>query len=99
MIDKVVSAEIPDKDQDPNLYELMTTHMIHGPCGFLNQSAICMFNGKRTKDYPKDFRTEKVEASDDYPKYQSRNMNSFLRDGNTIDSRLVVPYNPYLLRK
>ncbi|KAK3775190.1 hypothetical protein RRG08_057314 [Elysia crispata] len=32
MIDNNVSEEIPDRDTNPKLYELITTQNIHGPC-------------------------------------------------------------------
>ena len=32
-IDGIVSAEIPNPNQMPQLYRLVTEHMIHGPCG------------------------------------------------------------------
>lgn len=30
--DRLVWAEIPDRNADPDLYDLVTTHMLHGPC-------------------------------------------------------------------
>ena len=33
MIDKVISAEIPDPETHPRLYHLVTTMMVHHPCG------------------------------------------------------------------
>jgi len=41
-VDMVVCAEIPDKEQDPELYEIISTCMMHGPCGDCNPSAPCM---------------------------------------------------------
>ena len=45
-IDKGVCAELPYKDLDPDLMEIVLTNMIHGPCGRTNQSAPCMKDGK-----------------------------------------------------
>ena len=35
-VDRVVSAEIPDAQQQPRLHKLVETFMVHGPCGALD---------------------------------------------------------------
>ena len=37
IIDGKVSAELPSRQDNPRLYELVKTHMIHGPCGTWNR--------------------------------------------------------------
>ena len=32
-MDEVICAEIPDRDEDPELYNLVKDWMLHGPCG------------------------------------------------------------------
>ncbi|GMF34391.1 unnamed protein product [Phytophthora fragariaefolia] len=53
IIDKLVSAELPDPETNPQLYETILTCMIHGPCGAANPSCACMKDVKCTKGYPK----------------------------------------------
>ena len=39
---KVVSAELPDKDRSPVLHNLVVIHMTHDPCGHSNPNAPCV---------------------------------------------------------
>ena len=35
-IDDVICAEIPDPTVDPELHQIVTCNMVHGPCGSIN---------------------------------------------------------------
>ena len=58
MLDKVISAQIPDPETHERLHKLVTTHMVHKPCGAANPNAPCMKDGKCSKGYPKPFQAE-----------------------------------------
>lgn len=43
-VDSCISAEWPDPDTQPKLFETVKRCMVHGPCGALNPTAPCMEN-------------------------------------------------------
>ncbi|OWZ04998.1 Helitron helicase [Phytophthora megakarya] len=71
-VDRLVSAELPDKEKHPELYETVISNMLHGPCGQQNPNCPCMKNGKCSKKFPKVFADETVMADDKYPTYMRR---------------------------
>lgn len=99
-IDKIIFAEIPHQDDQPELYNLVKSHMIHGPCGNANRAAPCTKDGKCTKYFPKKFQPETIVDQDGFPVYRRRNNgHTITKNGIQMDNRHVVPYNPMLLRK
>ena len=40
--DKIISAELPDKDDNPELFETIKTQLIPDPCGVINPDSPCM---------------------------------------------------------
>ena len=67
-IDEIISAEIPDPSEHPELYEIVMKNMIHGPCGDW-----CMVDGKCSKYFPKSFQEETEIYDNGYPTYRRRN--------------------------
>ncbi|XP_076908678.1 uncharacterized protein LOC143565661 [Bidens hawaiensis] len=66
-VDKFITAEIPNKDSDPDLYKLVSDHMIHGPCGDANPKCTCMVNKKCSKSFPKMFNDDTAVDSQGFP--------------------------------
>ena len=99
-IDRVICAEIPDPDEDLELYNLVKSSMIHGPCGVQNPSSVCMEDGACKKNFPKPFRDETAENINGYPAYRRRNDGRTVQVGRLVaDNSYVVPYNPDLIKK
>jgi len=99
MIDKVISAQIPDPETHPRLHALVTKMMVHNPCGDANPNAPCMKDGKCSKGYPKEFVEETSLAHDGYAIYaRPNNGRTFTTaNGTVIDNRWIVPYCPLLI--
>lgn len=108
-IDEIICAELPSPTTQPQLYEVVTTTMLHGLCGGENLSAPCMTKKylgdipKCSKHFPREFQSQTMIQADGYPFYRRRNNGQeFIRyneQGEIIkraDNRWVVPYNPYL---
>ena len=112
MVDNIVCAEIPDRDLNPELYKVITSNNIHGPCGNVNINCPCMVGDeverKCSKNFPKALVENTVLSQQNYPQYKRRSP----EDGGNIhqvnrgtaanpnvfhvDNSWVVPYNPFL---
>ncbi|KAG3064648.1 hypothetical protein PC121_g11614 [Phytophthora cactorum] len=104
IIDKMVSAELPDKEKNPQLYETVITCMIHGPCGAAYPNAVCMKDGKCTKGFPKPLSEVTKGNVAGYSVYRRRRRAAGVvlingKEYNEPINQWVVPYNPYLSQK
>ena len=67
MFIKIISAALPDKDDDPELFETIKTQLIHGLCGVINPDLPCMQDKKCIKQYSKPYLRETQTDNDVYP--------------------------------
>ncbi|XP_031116687.1 uncharacterized protein LOC116020348 [Ipomoea triloba] len=99
-IDKMIAAEIPDKEVDQEYYKCVEEFMVHGPCRNVRKQSPCMVNGRCSKHFPKKFVDSSTFDEDGYPIYRQRDDGRFvMKSGIQLDNRFVVPHNRYLLLK
>lgn len=100
-VDKIISAEIPDKRHDPEGFKLVEQFMIHGPCGKENPNLACTQNEICTKGFPKPYTPETKFGDNGFVTYRRRqdDTNSISKGSTKLDNRHVVPHNLPLLKK
>ena len=81
-VDSVISAEIPNREELPLLWDTVSSSMMHGPCGADNPANVCMRGNECSKDFPKDFRDLTDVNVRGYPKYQR------MQGGRTVEKRV-----------
>jgi len=99
--DSLVSAKIPDSIRHLEAYEMVTSCMVHGPCGLDFLNAQCMEQGKCKKRYLRSFSEETRCDVDGYPEYRCRQTRIFVdpKTQRVVDNRWIVPYNFHLATK
>ena len=98
--DSVICAEIRDKDEDPELYEIIGKCYMHGPCGSLDPKWSCMKDGRCKNRYPREFQDVTTNSENGYPLYCRRNNGRTITcRGHELDNRWVVPHVRALARK
>ncbi|KAF8077404.1 hypothetical protein N665_1040s0008 [Sinapis alba] len=100
-VDKIISAELPNKESDLEAYELVTKHMMHGPCGVIKPRSPCMENNLCTKKFPRPYNDYTSIDQSGYVLYRRRkDENAFvLKDGVQLNNTSVIPHNVELLKK
>ncbi|CAJ2662661.1 unnamed protein product [Trifolium pratense] len=99
-IDRIISAELPDSKLYPRLADVVSSYMMHGPCGGARLSSPCIDGVRCTKIFPKAFKQTTTIDDEGYPRYRRRDTGIEIeKQGVYLDNRYVVPYNPYLLIK
>jgi hypothetical protein len=81
IIDRFISAEIPDKELDPADDAAVENYMIHGSCGELNRNSVCMEGNKCTKHFSKSFNPETTVDEEGFPVYRRRDDGKVIKKG------------------
>ena len=98
IVDRNVSAQLPDPETDLVYFTAVTKHMIHGPCGIRNPGHYCMKNGACRFDYPKRLQDATSIPADGYTALARPFGRSVVISPTfTADNSWVVPHNRYLL--
>ncbi|CAF1705692.1 unnamed protein product, partial [Brassica napus] len=99
-IDRIISAELPDKEKDLETFGLVEQDMIHGPCGKDSKTSPCMENGVCTKKFPRSYVTHTQVNDSGYILYRRRQTEQFVNKGTIkLDNKFVVPHNLQILKK
>ena len=99
-IDRCISAEIPDPEQDPELNKLVKEFMMHGPCGPDYRNCPCMVGDTCSKHFPMQFTENTFIDENGYAQYKrTANSRTVSKSGADLHNGYVVPYNPLLLKR
>jgi hypothetical protein len=94
VVDDIISAQWPDPETQPCLFEAVKKFMVHGPCGLLN--APCMKDGKYIHGYPKPFQLHTTMDHDGYPHYvRPDNGRCYEVRGFMLDNHWIIPFNAF----
>uniref|UniRef100_A0A0R0KM79 Uncharacterized protein n=1 Tax=Glycine max TaxID=3847 RepID=A0A0R0KM79_SOYBN len=100
LLGDVLAFEIPDAIEQPQLYECVKNHMMHGLYGHANRKLLCMKDEKCFLDvFQKKLPAEIVVDQDGYLVYRRHNDEKYIEKNHVaLDNRYVVSYNPNLLK-
>jgi hypothetical protein len=96
-IDSIVSAEIPDPYEDPELYDLVGTHMLHPRCDINTHHGCRHDENDKLCDcrryFPKQMSPSTIIVTDGYPIYKRRGRFTLTKRDVIMTDNWVVPYN------
>jgi hypothetical protein len=94
-VDQIVSAEVPDPQLCPELYQLCSDFQIHSPCDLDDQCG-CRQGKPCKRHFPKDMCRTTSIMNNAFPKYRRRGLHSCKVKDRMVSDDWVVPYNPTL---
>ncbi|SGY56310.1 BQ5605_C006g04125 [Microbotryum silenes-dioicae] len=102
--DKIVTAEIPDRNKFPALFETITNSMLHRKCDRPGKHTCHDDHGKCTKQFPKRLQPRTTSKDGGYPHYRCRGIHQYVKFPGTAQEEVytdanVVPTNLFLASK
>jgi hypothetical protein len=99
-VDRFISTEFPDENVQPDLHDIIKTHMVHGPCGVAHYSPCLNHKNECSKGFPKPFQQETEISGVSYVKTRRRDTGISVNVRNTaVDNRSIVSYSPFLSKR
>jgi hypothetical protein len=100
MVDAFISAQLPNPADDPIGYEVISSFMVHGPCGTGVTYSPCLVDGKCSKFYLKQFCGRTTILENGFAQYaRPHNRLVVNKNGIDVDNRFMVPHNVDLVVK
>jgi hypothetical protein len=57
-VNRFISTEFPEENDQPDLHNIIKTHMVHGPCSIAHYSPCLNHKNECSKGFPKLFQQE-----------------------------------------
>jgi hypothetical protein len=93
-VNAFISAQIPDRNVHPRLYQAVEKFVLHGLC----TPERCLENGQCKKHFPKSFCPQTLLRDDGYLEYARLDNGCTIQKNNTIfTNKDVIPHPPELL--
>lgn len=100
LIDKLISAGIPDPIKNKAVYDVVINCMLHGLCGDSNIGAPSMSVGECSRGFTKTFNESTRMQNNSFHEYRSRDNGTKVNiNGSYYDNLWVVLYNLFFAAK
>ena len=89
-IDKIISAEIPNREENKEVYNIVCDKMLHGPCGNANLISPCIQEEKCTKNYSKRYNAESTIDEERFPVHRRLDTGASFEKKNGVHLLLIT---------
>jgi hypothetical protein len=100
MVDAFILAQLPNPADDPIGYKVISSFMVHGPCGAGVTYSPRLVDGKCSKFYSKQFCDRTTILENGFAQYaRPQNVLVVNKNGIDVDNRFIIPHNVDLVVK